>query len=172
MPTPAISMEYPDAVYEYDAERELAISVITLALKDYVRAVSGLMVGKIKRTARNSLELVRDECFSFLTGKTEIARHWFHQAGARFFTATEIVNAKNIDDSGILTGQSWTREPKVVEDVVHPKQQVSMFIEKNIAKIGKVKPKLRAGYILKEVNKHMGKPISEMTVRRAMKGLC
>jgi hypothetical protein len=172
MPHIVIGMEYTGEVYEYNAERELAISVIVLAVKDYVRSISGLGIGKIRKTVRNQFEMVRDECFSFLTGKTEIARHWFHQSGLRFFSENELSNPSFANDFyKRLTGQVWDRTPAQPKArPLSPYRMAMEIIRKNKKKIAAVKPRQRAGYIL-ELSRSNGLKLSEMTVMRAMKVL-
>jgi hypothetical protein len=118
--------------------------------------------------------MVRDECFSFLTGKTEIARHWFHQSGMRFFSEKELSSPSFADDFyKRLTGQVWDRtpaQPKPKTRPLSPYRMAMEMIRKNKKKIAAVKPRQRAGFIL-ELSRSNGLKVSEMTVRRAMKVL-
>ena len=58
-------------------EKQLACSVIATAISDFISSMNEKLSTKgLKRRVRN----MENECYDFLTGKTEIAKFWFQCA--------------------------------------------------------------------------------------------
>jgi len=92
-------------------EQALAVSVITLAVKDFVRAKRGLNIKHINYKIRNTLEMVQTECYDFLTGFTDISDYWFTCADIRPFTPNELNEMCNKTDMlEKLDGSAWVRK--------------------------------------------------------------